>query len=40
LKGFRQGRGIVARLSEQSPDNVVLQRDLVWFDSQIAAQAR
>lgn len=37
---FKKGRDIVARLSQQSPDNATLQKDLAWFDKQIATQKR
>jgi hypothetical protein len=35
LRGFRQGRQIVARLRDQSPGNATLPKDLAWFDAQI-----
>jgi hypothetical protein len=35
LRGFRQGRQIVGRLREQSPDNATLPKDLAWFDGEI-----
>ena len=31
---------IIVRLSKQSPDNVTLQNDLIWFNRQIGGQAK
>jgi hypothetical protein len=36
LNAFQQGRGIIAQLVRQSPDNTTLPKDLTWFDSQIS----
>jgi hypothetical protein len=36
---LREGREIIGRLSQQSPDNATLPNDLAWFDEQIAALA-
>ena len=36
LAEFAEGRNIIARLKEQSPDNTSLAGDLAWFDAQIA----
>ncbi len=40
LSAFRQGRGIIVRLSQQSPDSLTLQNDLAWFDGEIAAKEK
>ena len=40
LSGFKQARDIVVRLLRQSPDNATLQKDLLWFDEQIATLRR
>ena len=34
---FEQGRAIIVRLRQQSPDNATLPKDLAWFEAQIAA---
>ncbi len=39
LRGFRNGRGILARLKAQSPDDAHLPEDLAWFESQISSSA-
>ncbi len=36
LDEFQEGRVIIARLKEQSPDNATLPNDLAWFDAEIA----
>jgi hypothetical protein len=33
---FQQGRGIILRLMQQSPDNARLPEDLVWLDNELA----
>ena len=38
LGTLEQGRDIAVRLARQSPENAILQRDVGWFDRQIAAQ--
>jgi tetratricopeptide (TPR) repeat protein len=37
---FRQGRDIIAKLKAASPDNALLSRDAVWFDSELSALER
>ena len=37
LAALRQGKAIMDRLVKLSPDNAGWQRDLAWFDRQIAA---
>jgi hypothetical protein len=37
LAVLRQGKAIMDRLAELSPDNAAWKRDLAWFDQQIAA---
>jgi hypothetical protein len=37
LAALRQGESIIARLAALSPDNAGWQRDLAWFNEQIAA---
>jgi hypothetical protein len=36
LETFRQGREIVARLKEKSPDSARPSKELAWFDGEIA----
>ena len=36
LDALRQGRAIIARLKEQSPDDATLPNDLAYFDGEIA----
>jgi hypothetical protein len=40
LDALRQGRAIMLRMTSLSPDNAAWQRDLAWFDAQIAELAR
>ena len=37
LRAFREGRAIITRLKERSPDIVTLTDDLTWFNRQIDA---
>jgi hypothetical protein len=37
---LRQGRAIIVRMTNLSPDNAVWKRDLAWFDEQIAELTR
>jgi hypothetical protein len=37
LGEFEQGRAIIVRLRQLSPDNAILPKDLAWFDTQLAA---
>jgi hypothetical protein len=36
LAAFREGRAVIARLREASPDHAILASDLAWFDAEIA----
>jgi hypothetical protein len=36
LEQFEQGRAIIARVLEKSPDNALLPKDLAGFDTEIA----
>jgi hypothetical protein len=40
LDSLRQGRDIVFRLTERSPENTAWKRDLGWFDTEISDLAR
>ena len=40
LSRFREGRAIIARLMQRSPENAALPNDLLWFERQIEAQER
>ena len=37
VHAFEQGRAIIVRLRQQSPDNATLPKDLAWFEAEIAA---
>ena len=39
-RAFEEGRAIIVRLRQLSPDNAALPKDLTWFEAQLAALAK